>query len=119
MLKVYFKSNCATCISALQLIRKTTREKFEKIEYLVDVPTVEQLKEITGLLGIKAEQLVRKKEQLYKEKYEGKNIPDSKWFDILHENPILIERPILVMDDRAIIGRPIETIVNFIKPKKK
>jgi arsenate reductase len=118
MLKVYFKSNCATCISALQLMRKNTKEKFEKVEYLVDVPTIEQLKEIIKMLGINAEQLVRKKEPLYKEKYEGKKISESKWLEILHKNPILIERPIIVMDDKAIIGRPIETIVDFIKQKK-
>jgi len=119
MLRVYFKSNCATCISALSLIRQNTNEKFEKVEYLVDTPTVEQLKEILTMLGMKAEQLVRKKEPLFKEKYEGKKISESRWLKILHENPILIERPIVVMNDRAIIGRPIETIVDFIKDHTK
>ena len=118
MLKVFFKSNCSTCINALQLMRENTKEKFEKVEYLVDVPTVEQLKEIIKMLGIKAEQLVRKKESLYKEKYEGKKISEAKWLEIMHKNPILIERPIVVMGDKAIIGRPIETIVEFIKSKK-
>lgn len=74
------------------------------------------------MLGIKPEQLVRKKEPLYKEQYEGKKITGAQWLKILHENPILIERPILVSGDRAIIGRPVETIVEFLKPssaKKK
>ena len=115
MLKVYFKSNCATCISALQLMRQNTKEKFEKIEYLVDVSSVEQLKEIVSMLGIKPSDLVRKKEPLYKEKFEGKKISESKWLEILHKNPILIERPIVVMGEKAIIGRPIEKIVAFMK----
>lgn len=68
------------------------------------------------MLGIKPEQLVRKKEPLYKENYEGKKITGTQWLKILHENPILIERPILVSGDRAIIGRPVETIVEFLKP---
>ena len=115
MLKVYFKSNCATCQTALGLIKKNSKEKIQKIEYLVETPSEKEIKEILKMLGIKAEQLVRKKESLYKEKYEGKKISNSQWIKILHENPILIERPILVRGDKAIIGRPMETIVEFIK----
>ena len=66
------------------------------------------------MLGMKAEQLVRKKEPLYKEKYEGKKISNSEWIKILNENPILIERPIVVKDGKAIIGRPIETILDLL-----
>lgn len=115
MLKVYFKPNCSTCQTALQLMRKNTREKIETIEYLVKTPTQTELKEIIKMLGIKPEQLVRKKEKLYKEKFEGKKISGSEWIKILVKNPILIERPIIISADKAIIGRPIETIIPFIK----
>ena len=115
MLKVYFKANCATCQSALKLMRDNTKEKFVKTEYLVDVPSENEIKEILKMLGIKAEDLVRKKERLYKEKYEGKKISEKQWIKILHQNPILIERPIVVLNDKAIIGRPIEKIIDFIK----
>ncbi len=117
MLKVYFKANCSTCQTALSLITENTKDKIEKVEYLVDVPTVEQLKEILVLLGIKAEQLVRKKESLYKEKYDGKKISEKQWLSILHKNPILIERPIVIKGDKAIIGRPVETMIDFVKSK--
>ena len=118
MLKVYFKANCATCQTALKLMRDNTKEKFEKIEYLVETPSEKEIKELLKMLGIKAEQLVRKKEHLYKEKYEGKKISNAEWIKILHQNPILIERPIVVSGDKAIIGRPFETIVDFLKNKK-
>ncbi|MEP7171170.1 MAG: ArsC/Spx/MgsR family protein [Bacteroidota bacterium] len=119
MLKVYFKVNCATCQTALKVMKDNAKEKFEKIEYLVDTPSEKEIKEILKMLGIKAEQLVRKKEPLYKEKYEGKKISNGEWVKILHENPILIERPIVVLGDKAIIGRPVETIVDFLKTKTK
>ena len=115
MLKVYFKINCATCQTALKLMRGNTKEEFEKIEYLVETPSQKEIKEILKMLGMKAEQLVRKKEPLYKEKYEGKKISNAEWIKILNENPILIERPIVVKDGKAIIGRPVETIIEFIK----
>jgi arsenate reductase len=115
MLKVYFKINCATCQTALKMMRDNTKEKIEKVEYLVETPSQKEIKEILKMLGMKAEQLVRKKEPLYKENYEGKKISNAEWVKILHENPILIERPIVVKDGKAIIGRPIEAIIDFVK----
>ncbi|HMT30625.1 MAG TPA: ArsC/Spx/MgsR family protein [Bacteroidia bacterium] len=115
MLKVYFKSNCSTCRTALQLMRENTKEKIETIEYLVETPSIAELKEIVTMLGVKPEDIVRKKESLYKEKYEGKKITGTQWLKILHQNPILIERPIIIKGDHAIIGRPIERIIDFVK----
>ena len=115
MLKVYFKPNCATCQTALKLIKSNTKEKLETIEYLVETPSEKEIKEILTMLGMTAEQLVRKKEPLYKEKYEGRKITNAQWIKILNKNPILIERPIVVKDGKAIIGRPVETIIDFVK----
>ena len=114
MLKVYFKPNCATCQTALKLMKANTKEEIQTVEYLVATPSQKEIKEILKMLGMKAEQLVRKKEPLYKEKYEGKKISNSEWIKILNENPILIERPIVVKDGKAIIGRPIETILDLL-----
>jgi len=114
MLKVYFKPNCATCQTALKLIKQNSEEELELIEYLVETPSVKEIKEILKMLGMKAEQLVRKKESLYKEKYEGKKISESEWIKIMVANPILIERPIVVKDGKAIIGRPVERILDIL-----
>ena len=119
MLKIYFKPNCYTCQTALKLVKENTKEEIETIEYLVDVPTQKDIKEILKMLGMKAEQLVRKKESLFKENYEGKKFTNGQWIKILTEHPILIERPIVVLGDKAIIGRPLESIVDFLKQKKK
>ena len=114
MLKVYFKPNCATCQTALGLLKKNTKEEFELIEYLVEVPSEKEIKEILKMLGMKAEQLVRKKEPIYKEKFEGKKISESEWIKILVKHPILIDRPIVVKDGKAIIGRPPDRILELI-----
>ena len=115
MLKVYFKPNCATCQTALSLLKKNTDEEMELIEYLVETPTQNEIKEILSMLGMKAEDLVRKKELLYKDKYEGKKISNAEWIKILVKNPILIERPIVVKDGKALIGRPPEKILDILK----
>ena len=114
MLKVYFKPNCATCQTAMKLMKENTKEEIQTVEYLVETPSEKEIKEILKMLGMKAEQLVRKKEPLYKEKYEGKKISNAEWIKILHNNPILIERPIVVKDGKAIIGRPIESILDIL-----
>lgn len=114
MLKIYFKPNCSTCRNALNLIKENTHEDYELTEYLVEVPSQKEIKEILKMLGLIAEDLVRKKEHLYKEKYEGKKLTNAQWIKILHENPILIERPIVVKDGKAIIGRPIEKILDIL-----
>ena len=115
MLKIYFKSNCATCQTTLKLLKQNTKEKIELFEYLVTVPTQKDIRDVLKMLGLKAEQIVRKKEHLYNEKYEGKKISNAEWIKILSENPILIERPILIKDGKAIIGRPMERVLAILK----
>ena len=114
MLKIYFKPTCSTCRTALSLIKDNTDEDYELVEYLVEVPSEKEIREILKMLGMKAEDLVRKKEKLYKEKYEGKKISNAEWIKILHKNPILIERPIVVKDGKAIIGRPVEKVLEIL-----
>jgi arsenate reductase len=119
MIRIYYKPNCATCQTALSMVKNEIEEELDLVEYLVATPDENELRNIVKMLGISAEQLVRKKEPLYKEQYEGKEISDEEWLTILKENPILIERPIVVLGDKAIIGRPPETIVEFIKKERK
>ncbi len=118
MLKVIFKPNCSTCRTALQMLKENSKEKIETVEYLVDTPTVEELSEIVRMIGGKPEDIVRKKEPLYKEKYEHRKISGAQWLKILNKNPILIERPIIIHGDKAIIGRPVEKIIDFLKKSK-
>jgi arsenate reductase (glutaredoxin) len=61
-------------------------------------------------LGIPAEELVRKKEPIYKEKFEGKKMTEEKWIKALMEYPILIQRPIIIKGDKAVFGRSEEEL---------
>ena len=119
MTKIYYKINCATSLEALRLLKKKAKEPIEKIEYLVDIPSAEELKEIIALLGMKPSEFIRKKEPLYKEKFEGKNFSEDEWIRIMIKNPILIDRPIVIKDGKALLCRPAEKVleINFeVKP---
>ena len=75
-----------------------------------------ELRAIVGKLGIKAEQLVRKGEDIYKAKYAGKTLTEAQWIDAMVRNPILIERPVVVRGTKAVIGRPPENVLALLKP---
>ena len=114
MITIYHKPNCSTSRKAYGFLQEQGVE-FETIEYLKTPPTQKEIKALLGILGIKAEDIVRKKESLFKEKFADKKLTEEQWIKILSENPILIERPIIVKGNKAIIGRPPEKVLAFLK----
>ena len=82
----------------------------EIVEYLKDPPNENELKEVLNKLGMKPEQIIRKGEAIYKEKYKGNSYTDDQWIEIMTSNPILIERPIVVKGNKAVMGRPPENV---------
>ena len=80
----------------------------EVIDYLVDVPSKEELTGPVRKLGIKPYDLLRRGETDFKENYKGQELSDSEWVDAMIKYPKLIERPIVVKGDKAVLGRPLE-----------
>jgi len=106
---IYHNNRCSKSRCALELIEKKTK-KFQIVEYLKNPPTEKELKNILQKLGMQAEDIIRKKETLFTDKFEGKKLTNDQWIKILVKNPILIERPIIVKGNKAVIGRPVENI---------
>nr|WP_068892481.1 arsenate reductase (glutaredoxin) [Pedobacter panaciterrae] len=113
MIKIYHNNRCSKSRCALTVLEDSGKE-FEVINYLETVPAVDELRAIVGKLGITPHELVRKSEAVYIEKYKGKDLSDEEWIAAMVENPILIERPILVSDDLAVIARPSEKIYELL-----
>jgi len=86
----------------------------EIVEYLKDGMTAQELTLLITQLGIKAEELVRKTEAIYKEKFKGKSMRDEDWISAMVAYPKLIQRPILVNADQAVVGRPPELFCELI-----
>jgi arsenate reductase len=80
-----------------------------------DKITFETLNNVIHKLGTSPEELVRKNEDIYKTDFKGKDFSDKEWIQIMVDNPKLIQRPILIDGDKAIIGRPIERVIEFLK----
>jgi arsenate reductase len=113
MLKIYHNTRCSKSRDVCSILEKK-KVKTEIVEYLKTPPSQKEIKELLKMLGMKAEEIVRKGEPLYKEKFSTKKLTEVQWIKILSENPILIERPIIVKGNKAIIGRPPERVLEFI-----
>lgn len=87
---------------------------FEVIYYLETPPNVSELKELIRKLGIKPLELIRKTEKIFIENYKGKSLNDEEWIAAMMEHPILIERPVVVSEGRAVIARPTERIKQLL-----
>tara|TARA_B100001939_G_scaffold194060_1_gene166864 strand:+ start:1222 stop:1560 length:339 start_codon:yes stop_codon:yes gene_type:complete len=82
-------------------------------EYLKDLITKEELKSILKKLNIEAHDLLRKNETIYKTNIKGKDLNNEEIITEMVKNPKLIERPILVSEEKAIIGRPKENLLKI------
>jgi arsenate reductase (glutaredoxin) len=114
MVRIYHNTRCSKSRGACEIIGEKGIDA-EIIEYLKTPPTEAELREILGKLGMKASEIVRKGEDIYKAKFAANNYSEEEWIKILSENPILIERPIIVNGDQAVIGRPLERINEILK----
>lgn len=110
---IYHNNRCGKSRGALALLQEKGIEP-EIRYYLQEPPTPAELKALLKKLKIKAEELVRKNESVYKEQYEGKNISEEQWLEILTENPILMERPIVVKGNKAVVARPPEKALEVL-----
>lgn len=114
---IYHNPRCSKSREAMDVLTKNKCE-FEVREYLKQPPTKKELKELLAKIGCKPFDLVRKKEELFLKKFNNKKFTDAEWIQILTEHPILIERPIVIDGYKAVIGRPVELVVELIKRKK-
>lgn len=112
-MKIYYNPRCSKCRETLKLI-ESKGKKAEIIDYLNQPPTVETLQSIVKVLGIKPEELLRKKEPVFIEKYKGKKLSDKEWLEAMIQNPQLIERPIVIEENKVIIGRPPERVLELL-----
>lgn len=113
MIQIYHNPRCGKSRNCLAFIEQTNQE-FEIIPYLTETPTVAELKILLKQLNIEPIQLIRIKEKIWIENFKGKTLSDEQIISAMVENPILIERPIVVKDGKAIIGRDPDVVASFL-----
>ncbi len=113
MIKIYHNPRCSKSREGVQILENAQID-FEVIEYLKHPLTYEELSGIIELLKIHPEELIRKNETIWKEDFKGKNLSDKELIQTMVDNPKLIERPIVINNHKAIIGRPPENIKSIL-----
>ena len=112
-MKIYHNPRCSKSRQALSLIQEKG-ENPKIIEYLKERISIEDLGLFLAMLKIKPTALIRKSEQIWKGKYNGKELTYDEIIMAMVENPKLIERPIVVKNGKAIIGRHSEKVLNLL-----
>ena len=112
-MKIWHNNRCSKSRCAVDLLVEK-KVNFEEFKYLESTLEPKDIRDLLKMLGIKAEDLIRKGEPIFKEKYKGKSLSENEWIEAMIENPKLIERPILVNNGKAIIGRPPENVLQII-----
>ncbi|MCX3263202.1 arsenate reductase (glutaredoxin) [Pedobacter agri] len=114
MIQIYHNNRCTKSRQALEAL-ETSRKAFEVIYYLETPPDLLQLKGLIEKLGVKPIELIRKTEKIYLEKYKNKSLSDEAWLEAMVQHSILIERPIVVSGNQAVVARPLEKINELLK----
>ena len=112
-MKIYHNPRCRKSRQTLTLIQEKGKE-VEIIEYLKSPPTFEDLKLILKKLSISPIDLIRDKEEVWKEKYKGKKLKDDEMIQAIVNHPKIMERPIVINGMKAIIGSPPENVLEII-----
>lgn len=113
MLTIYHNPRCSKSRESVQFLEENNID-FQVVKYLNEPLSESELKEIIGKLGIKPIELVRTKEEIWKNNYKDKSLTNDEIIKAMHENPRLIERPIVVNGNKAVIARPFSLIKNIL-----
>jgi len=111
-MKIYHNPRCSKSRETLQLIKENGIEP-EIILYQKDRLTSTELRGVLVKLNLKAEDILRKGEKVYKEQLKGKQFNENELIQIMIENPSLIERPIVIRGNKAVLGRPPENVIQL------
>ncbi len=113
-ISIWHNPRCSKSRDSLKLLEEKGLNA-EVVKYLDDVPSIESLKNILQMLGMtSAQELMRKKETIYKELNLKDETSEEALLEAMIKNPKLIERPIVIKDNKAVIGRPIEKVIGLL-----
>lgn len=112
--KIYHNPRCGKSRDTLKLLEERGIQP-EVVEYLKTPPTTAELQDILNKLGLKPRELMRTKEPEYKENgLDDKSLSDAELIEAMVRIPKLIERPIVLKDGKAAVGRPAETVLSIL-----
>ncbi|BDY11800.1 arsenate reductase (glutaredoxin) [Hydrogenimonas cancrithermarum] len=111
---IWHNPRCSKSREALKLLKEKGIEP-KIYKYLDEHPSKEQIEEVLKMLGVSPRDIMRTKEAIYKELGLGDVEDDEKLIEAMVEHPRLIERPIVIKEGKAVLGRPPQKVIELIK----
>ncbi|MFI5149047.1 MAG: arsenate reductase (glutaredoxin) [Bacteroidia bacterium] len=108
-LTIYHNNRCSKSRDAMCILDEM-KVKADVIEYLINTPSEEEIRGILHKLGMKASEIIRRGETVYREKFADKKMTEEQWIKALLKYPVLMERPIVIRGNKAVIARPAERL---------
>ena len=113
-MQIYHNPRCKKSRETLAILEQNNILDIEIINYLKIPPSIEEIKIILKKLAIEPFDLVRNKEEVWKNNYNEKKMTNDQIIGVLADNPRLIERPIVIKGSKAVIGRPPENVLSLL-----
>ncbi|MBW1295103.1 arsenate reductase (glutaredoxin) [Aquimarina litoralis] len=113
MTTIYHNPRCSKSRQCLSILEEK-KEDLQIIKYLENPLTEDELADIITLLGVEPIDLVRKNEAIWKQEFKGKQLTNEEVVKAMIDHPKLIERPIVIKNNKAIIGRPPEKVIDIL-----
>ena len=111
---IWHNPRCSKSRDSFKLLEEKGLD-VEVVKYLDEVPSIEELQNMIEMLGMSSvQELMRKKEAVYKELNLKDETSEDALFEAMIANPKLIERPIVIKGSKAVIGRPIEKVIELL-----
>ncbi|MHC5201504.1 ArsC/Spx/MgsR family protein [Myroides sp. LJL119] len=112
-MKIYHNTNCSKSCKALNLLLENNF-KFDIKQYIHQSLTREELIDLLKKLDMQPLDIIRTTDSLFIEKFQDKEYSFDQWIQVIIENPTLLQRPIVVLADKAIIARPPERVLELL-----
>jgi arsenate reductase len=113
MITIWHNNRCGKSRSVLQILEEKGLH-FEVKKYIENPPSEKEIKEVLEKTGLKAHEIIRTGEAEFKENFKGKNLEEAEWIKAMIEFPILIERPIVINGNKAVVARPPEKVLEIL-----
>jgi arsenate reductase (glutaredoxin) len=113
-LTVYEKRTCTTCRKLAVLLEERGVD-FDRVDYHVEPLTEDEIRDLVGKTGRPARELFRAREPIYSELGLAEREPDDdEAIALMAEHPALMQRPVVVRGERAVLGRPVERVLELL-----
>ena len=109
---IWHNKTCSTSRKVLELMQGQTKS-LQIREYLKNPPSIVEIADVLHMMGQEPSHILRKKDKVFQELYTGKILSNKEWISAMSKNPSIIERPIIIIGDKAYLARPFDAFVKW------